>query len=435
MVISHLSTVLPELLAQADELWIAVALATDEGLDFIRSHANPNAIHHYLIGIDMGTPVSVLKTLATAQQNGTRSRIGQSEIGIFHPKLYLFRTQDRFKAVLGSANLTLPGLSKNQELSTMISDPQTCNHLLKWFLDQFKIAFPLTEFNISSYAAYSSNSDGQADSKQRQPPIKLQHATIHLELDDIDFSDRYFKKEHHFAFRKEMWKDTTKAAERERKKTVERFLQLHETIFPRFSEFDLEGLHHNVTNHIVSNHYHTPDRVSQDINAIWLSYGKSQDEIAKYHREFGLPYEPRKEQQDNDFQSFINHARLQIRLELEHIGIWLLFGKNKGSILDRDYFQQQMRKEKYREDFFNMVKGLPNSYRISIDRSTLYINQINSPNELWKHCRQDRPEAYFIIGRDYKITDPEMSEEQLPETTLKEFRLLYPIYKTMRHYF
>lgn len=435
MVIQQLSTKLPGLLEAADEVWIAVALATDEGLDFIRSRVKPGTIQHYLIGIDIGTPVSVLYTLKAAESNTVKVGICHPDTGIFHPKLYLFRSAGKLTAILGSANLTLAGLSANQELSTLITDPQTCSQLQGWFVDQLENSYPLSTQNLLSYQEACDFADGQGDAKPKIPSVKLEKAKAPDIFYNIDFADRYFKKEHHMAFRKELWKDLSKSAERERKKTVERFLELHEQIFHRFAEFNLVGLHPNVPNPIVSNHYHTTDRIGQDINAMWLSYGKSQKEIAQYHNVVRQPYDPQKQQQENDFQSFMNHARLQIRLELKQIGIWILFGKNNGSLFDRDYFHKQMRSESFRENFFDMVKALPDSYRITVDKITLYVNEISSSEELFQHCKLDHKGAYFIIGRDYKITAPEMSEAQLPETTLTEFVRLFPIYKKMRHYF
>ena len=58
---------------------------------------------------------------------------------------------------------------------------------------------------------------------------------------------------------------------------------------------------------------------------MWLSYGKSKEEIKWYHSLFHSPMKI--DNEEDDLQSFINHARLQIRIELKSIGIWILFGK------------------------------------------------------------------------------------------------------------
>ena len=71
-------------------------------------------------------------------------------------------------------------------------------------------------------------------------------------LSEFDFSTRYFKKEHHLAFRRGLWTDDSPEANTERYDAQSRFLELHFKIYPRFQEFQLYDLHQNVKNHIVS---------------------------------------------------------------------------------------------------------------------------------------------------------------------------------------
>ena len=71
------------------------------------------------------------------------------------------------------------------------------------------------------------------------------------------------------------------------------------------------------------------------INAMWLSYGKSGDEIKQYQKEVGADQKAK--------QTFIHHARLQLRIDIKSIGIWLLFAKeNEGGLFDREYFKEQV---------------------------------------------------------------------------------------------
>lgn len=176
---------------------------------------------------------------------------------------------------------------------------------------------------------------------------------------------------------------------------------------------------------------HFEGRTSQELNAMWLSYGKSPDEIKEYHKLFPAIGK----NDEDDLQSFINHARLQIRIELKSIGIWILFGKkNGGSAFDRHYFKTRMQELGYRNDFYNMIKELPPEYWIIVSQNKKYINEFKSTESLHEFCKKDNEKYYFIIGRDYQITDDEMSEATLPETVLNEFIRLYPIYEKMRHY-
>jgi HKD family nuclease len=45
--------------------------------------------------------------------------------GVFHPKLYLFRSNDRWEALIGSANLTSGALSTNSEVMLLLGGAET----------------------------------------------------------------------------------------------------------------------------------------------------------------------------------------------------------------------------------------------------------------------------------------------------------------------
>lgn len=46
---------------------------------------------------------------------------------IFHPKLYAFKTRDQIRALVGSNNLTGAGLTQNEELSGLLTEPRAGN--------------------------------------------------------------------------------------------------------------------------------------------------------------------------------------------------------------------------------------------------------------------------------------------------------------------
>ena len=233
------------------------------------------------------------------------------------------------------------------------------------------------------------------------------------------------------AFRRELWTDTSRGANNERIKVQDKFLELNNLIFPKFTKHGIDALEHNTKNHIVSMYQHITGATSQKLGAMWLSYGKSRDEINKY--KFFFPKLPNKKTSDEDDKmSFINHARLQIRIDLDSIGIWLLFGKNNGgSIFDRDAFRKKMATIKFRDDFYSMIKLLPTDYFIYLNKNKKFCNEFNSSDELNDFCKNDNEQEYFYIGKNYQILDVEMSEKNLPEETLKVFKLLFPLYDMM----
>lgn len=435
MLVTNLSVDLAASLKDADELWLATALINDEGFKFLQSNLPAHTVQHILVGIDLPTTVSVLKTILSRLLPATfEGRICRPEAGVFHPKTYVIRRGELYIAFVGSANLTLGGLMNNTELCIKIDDLVICRQLLTWFRNLYDNSFPINDENIARYEkVYNSNSSYEALRNSRKVEL-IKLAVLKDIFDDVDFSDRYFKREHHFAFRPALWKDDSFSANKEREKTSRRFLQLHGEIYPLFGQYGLGKLRPNVKGHVVSMSYHFPGQTQQNINAMWLSYGKSEAEIKKYHELF-TKVSRYDQDEENDKQSFINHARLQIRIELHEIGIWILFGKNNnGSLFDRKNFHDKMQEEPYRNSFYYLLTSLPAEYWISVNRVDKPVSDFTDPMMLFDFCKTDNPLYYFIIGRDYKITDPEMSEDNLPHEVLSVFELLNPLYEKMRHY-
>ena len=66
---------------------------------------------------------------------------------IFHPKVYLFENEDIFTLIVGSNNLTIPGLVSNIECSLLVKDIKS-NPVHKEFYDYWKSILDGTEENI-----------------------------------------------------------------------------------------------------------------------------------------------------------------------------------------------------------------------------------------------------------------------------------------------
>jgi len=71
------------------------------------------------------------------------------EFNIFHPKVYLFENEDIFSLIVGSNNLTVPGLVQNVECSLMIKDIKS-NPVLSKFYEYWKGILDGTEVNLYS---------------------------------------------------------------------------------------------------------------------------------------------------------------------------------------------------------------------------------------------------------------------------------------------
>jgi len=434
MIVENLNKEISIYLPEAQEVHIAVALAKEKPLTSLLNLIPSISRKRMLIGVDLPTSIETLEFL---KENGVKdknfgARIYHDKDNTFHPKVYLVMHNDNWLAFIGSANLTEGGLTNNVELSYLVTDQGHCLELLEWFDKKFEKSFPIDDHNINEYKKYFIPDEVDQKKGNRQLNFKWKTNSDNP-LDNYAFADRFFKKEHHWAFRKELWTDASGTANQARYEAREQFAELHSIIYPMFDQYGLGTLKCNVNNHIVSMPYHLKERTSQKLDAMWLSYGKSQDEIKKY-KEFFLKDKRQKIKDDeDDKQSFINHARLQVRIELESIGIWLLFGKNnEGSLFDRQHFFEEMKRIDYRNRFFQMMQRLPAEYWIRVNDIQRFCNSFDDADALYTFCKKDDNKKYFIIGRDYRLSDPEMSEENLPIETLKVFRILYPFYDMMR---
>ncbi|MEC5167239.1 HKD family nuclease [Flavobacterium sp. PL11] len=120
-------------LKSADEIWIAVALLTNKGLEFIQENLPSKAKQHYILGIDLPTDPIALDVLCKQQllEDVTVKMFYNQEF--YHPKAYITKSKDNYTAFVGSANCTRSGLFANIELSNIITSQSECLELISWF--------------------------------------------------------------------------------------------------------------------------------------------------------------------------------------------------------------------------------------------------------------------------------------------------------------
>ena len=76
--------------------------------------------------------------------------------GVFHPKLYLFRSNDRWEALIGSANLTSGALSTNSEVMLLLGgaekEPTTLRDEIVSLIDRYwQMAKPVNKSEAAAY--------------------------------------------------------------------------------------------------------------------------------------------------------------------------------------------------------------------------------------------------------------------------------------------
>ncbi len=106
MIVENLGDELILVLSEADEIWVAVALIKDQALEFILGIVRDTCQQHFLVGVDLPTDPSVLRTLQKREKNGFSEALIFNEKVTFHPKFYLIRTRKTYTLFIGSANMT-----------------------------------------------------------------------------------------------------------------------------------------------------------------------------------------------------------------------------------------------------------------------------------------------------------------------------------------
>jgi HKD family nuclease len=160
-----------------DRVRVAVAYATEQGVNLLLSSmsAEPrweSATKMFLIGIDQGfTQPAALKRLATLLHSSVRIP-GANEVlesanlhrkSIFHPKAYCFDSGSAtipFGLLIGSANLSVAGLTQNTELSlaytgfrkTAQSWSDVFHPFNRWWNQQWNRAEQLNEALLARYS-------------------------------------------------------------------------------------------------------------------------------------------------------------------------------------------------------------------------------------------------------------------------------------------
>jgi HKD family nuclease len=433
MIITNIESHLLATIEDAEEIWIAVALINEGGYQKIQAVLRDTK-QHYLIGVDLPTAPSVLYQIKEHLRPGSfEARLAKYR-EVFHPKVYIAKKAGRLQAIVGSANLTEAGLRGNHEICYMVTDQEQCRELIQWFQGFYNRAYPLTPENIAEYDRhYNPDDQGSSSGSGTGRPLNFTRPSEdELFFDNLDLSGYFFGKEDYLAFRQNLQPDKRAPANRERKAVWDKFRDLHRIIFPQFQTYGIGALdHHRRDENIVSHYSHADGYTSQYLNAMWLSYGKNRDEISEYQSLF-TPL-GNQGNHERDRQSFINHARLQVRIEVHSLGIWILFAKNNGSDFDRGHFRDQMNIPQYRQSFLESLRALPEPYWIRVNNVRHPVSFFVNSDQLLDFTRADRPEEYFTIGRDYEITDRALLQTQLAITVLEEFRRLFPLYGMMRH--
>tara|TARA_R110002049_G_scaffold57021_1_gene156783 strand:- start:1291 stop:2529 length:1239 start_codon:yes stop_codon:yes gene_type:complete len=395
-------------LAKAQSIWIATAMITKSGWSFIQKNLPEKATQHYLIGIDLATDPNVFESIIT--NTDINARVYQTAY-TFHPKVYLIKKlNNTYTAFVGSSNTTNWGLEKNVEMNFQINDQRECKNLLNWFNRLYGEGYLITQSFIDDYKSKYTKASVKAK--------EIRHEAQKVQLSLSNQKEQFFSKNHHEIFNEKYHRVNSEDLQVLRKEVRHKFLQLHNDIYPEFSSHGLLDIYcHHQSREIVSRHFFNPFSGNY-INAMWMHYGKSYSQLQAY---------PTKKE-----QSFINNIRMQVIIHKDSIGIWLVLGKDYGSVKDREYFRYNMKDVKVQKEFFDAFKNLGDEYWINVPNTPKSID-IRTQIELVKQIQKEKLEDYFIIGCDIDSLDDRISTKNISKTIIQEFVKLYPLYEIMKH--
>ncbi len=124
---SHEKQIL-KLFKDAEEIHIAVGFFRLSGFNILKNKLEEfvkgrNKIANFYVGLGWGeTEPKALKELYKTlnRKTGNNLVLCTPAAGIFHPKIYMFRTEEKVRLVLGSANMSKLGFNLSDEASVLI---------------------------------------------------------------------------------------------------------------------------------------------------------------------------------------------------------------------------------------------------------------------------------------------------------------------------
>jgi hypothetical protein len=401
------------ILTTAENCYIASAAVSEPAFEMLMGKVSKKCKVFMVTGLDLPTSPVVLRKILKEYSDRVTLKIYTRNF--FHPKVYVFDLPFRKRiAFIGSADFTMGGLQRNEELSWQIDNDKQVEELKVWFERYFEDGEDLTERLIDEYEKlYPLIKEREAiTAKQKQQVIDL--VSGRFNWDNVDFSSQYFKRADYDTFESTKENLDTPEIRAERISVRKKFLDLHEQLESALAPVDLHA--HDDVESVVSsiellNHH------DNRIKAMWLGYGRSKNEIKRY------PSESRP----------MDLMRLQVIIHHKDVGIWLMPGKAGGSKEDREFFRVQMKSPKYRLDFFKALRHLGREYLIEVASDKRPVYSFKDQDELWAFTKLDDWMNHpFIIGRNYMPDALELSETTIVETVMTQFQKLLPLYVMMK---
>lgn len=411
-----------KMVGRADEILVASAMLTMDGLRYFDNRKEECDLK-MLVGIDLPTQPKALQRLL---DEGISTRVHNIKEQFFHPKVYLFRKDEKWTGYVGSGNCTGGGVETNLEMTLKTEDQDVLADLVKWFHTYFdRIGTPLTQDFTEEYKDFF-RSRSALENELRSEVTNFKNGTGvskgHRKLSDYDFTNQFFEFDHYNAFTGRKPFADTQEARLERLKVQDKLLELHDDLYPKIQERGWQVYEHYMPQHITSSYRHNAG-ASKELMALWLHYGRDEEELAQYQQKYG-----------GDMTSLF-HMRLEVLILKSHLWVELRVGKRDGSYPDREYIAKQLRSNPgFVTEYFDLIQSLDAEFTITIAKQKKYVNEFEDEGELKEFTLKDDPEQYYFrIGREYQPDDKAISKDKIVDTVMKDFEKLYPLYQLFKH--
>lgn len=163
-------------ISTADDVFLAVGLITESGLDKLEQSLEQARRVKVLVGVDMPSTPDALTRLLRLQLKGNLTACIYDGPEYFHPKVFLIKKRNSFVSYVGSANLTGPALAKNVEMTLSTGNRQVYKNLHAWFSRRYHWGLPISATVIADYRAVFDEREEQRQAAGR--PNRASRRTI-----------------------------------------------------------------------------------------------------------------------------------------------------------------------------------------------------------------------------------------------------------------
>jgi hypothetical protein len=163
---------------------------------------------------------------------------------------------------------------------------------------------------------------------------------------------------------------------------------------------------------------------------MWLHYGKSRDQLDFLKTLGGYDY--RKINDDEYYNAFYLHTRIQFYINSSCFRCWLLLATDKNYYDRSEYLKRLNRSQSDCQKLFQLLTPLfGKGFVYEIDTATLPLQTGLTQDKLIRFVKKDRGGVYSGIVKQYRPDDSALTIDRIQGEMINNLKLLYPVYDFM----